>query len=130
MWLKFITFNRSYASFQNHKGKKWKVVMYLCIILGNYFYILLPGAPVWTITSHHNYNKYMWSCWGSAAEERRWGTWNMAGKGPFGKQPGLQICIQSEFFCYYILVAFVFCVKFHLKKISCSWTCVCVCVYT
>lgn len=49
-------------------------------------------------------------------------------KALLGGQPGLQICVQSEFFCYYILVAFVFHLKFRLKKIVRSWTYSGVCV--
>lgn len=121
MWLELIKFNRHYTSFQNHRDKKGEVVMDLCITIGNYFQISLPEATCGQLQ--------LSSCSGSAVRERRRGAWEMAGKGPFGRQLGLQIWIQSNVFCYYILVAFVFHVKFHLKKIAWSWMCLSVCVY-
>lgn len=58
----------------------------------------------------------------------------MAGKGFSGRQPGLQIWIQSEFFFYYILVAFVFPCEipfeeYFLKLSVCVRMCVCVCLH-
>ena len=47
--VKFITFNRYHTSFQNHRVKKWKVVIYPNIIVESYFHILLPGVSMWTI---------------------------------------------------------------------------------
>ena len=47
--VKFMTLNSYHTSFQNHRVKKWKVVIYPQVIVGNYFNILLPGVSTWTI---------------------------------------------------------------------------------
>lgn len=116
LWMELLTFNTYSTSFQNNKKKDGTVVISLCTTLENYFHFMLPRASGGQLQLL-NYS-------GFAAGKRRWGAWNMAGKGIWkGSLPPNLDSIRSFLLLHFDSICFPLEIPF---AENCQILCVCI----